>query len=235
MTSIKRFLYINKSVYFNVTISQKVWFSIWNKDIQWDTKILYWCNSLFLGALTILCNWSRECGKNGIALVRAMDTSAIVTLRGVRVPMLGECTWPAVILSHMVIVIAPAAWARVRPRTRAQRKSWIRATLSSGQIARAQQRGLVIMHGLVALFLGVIVLAIILLVVGLVALWVLVVTLRTIVALIVSMRIVGLAIIAIASVALMVVMIRVTTMLPVAWVTATRGLFSILSAASCLW
>ncbi len=37
MTSIKRLLRINKSTYFNVTISQNVWFPIWNKDIQWDT------------------------------------------------------------------------------------------------------------------------------------------------------------------------------------------------------
>ncbi len=40
-------------------------------------------------------------------------------------------------------------------------------TSFSGQIAGAQRRGLVIMHGLVALFLGVIAPAIILLVVGL--------------------------------------------------------------------
>jgi hypothetical protein len=40
-------------------------------------------------------------------------------------------------------------------------------TSLSGQIASTQLRGLVIMHGLVALFLGLIMLAIILLVVGL--------------------------------------------------------------------
>jgi hypothetical protein len=51
---------------------------------------------------------------------------------------------------------------------------------SSGQIAGARQQGLVIMHGLVALFLGEIPLAIILLVVGLVALCVLVIALATI-------------------------------------------------------
>jgi hypothetical protein len=43
-------------------------------------------------------------------------------------------------------------------------------TTSSGQNAHAQQRRLVIMHGLVALFLKVIALAIILLFVGLAAL-----------------------------------------------------------------
>ncbi len=54
------------------------------------------------------------------------------------------------------------------------------------------------MHGLIALFLGVIALAIILLVEGLGALWVLVAALRGIMALIVLMMIVGSAIIMIA-------------------------------------
>ncbi len=84
---------------------------------------LYWHNYLFLGALTFLCNWSGEGGKNGIALVRAMDMSAVVTLREVQVMVLGDCIRPAVILSHMVVVIAPAARARARPRTRARRRS----------------------------------------------------------------------------------------------------------------
>jgi hypothetical protein len=79
------------------------------------------------------------------------------------------------------------------------------------------------MHGLVALFLGVIAFAIVLLVVGLVALQVLIVALRTIVALIVLMMIVGLAIVAITLVALMVVTIFVTMMLPVAQFMATHG------------
>ncbi len=69
---------------------------------------------------------------------------------------------------------------------------------------------------LVALILGVIALAIILLVIGLVALWVLVALSRIIIVLIVLMTIVGSAIAAIVSVALMVVMIFVTTMLLVA-------------------
>ncbi len=68
---------------FNLTISQKVWFPIFNKDIQWDTSFLYWCDSLFLGALTFLHNWDKEGGKNGNALIRAMDVSAMVTLGGV--------------------------------------------------------------------------------------------------------------------------------------------------------
>ncbi len=46
----------------------------------------------------------------------------------------------------------------------------MRMTPSSGQIACAGQRGLVIVHGLVALFLGVITLVIILLVIRLGAL-----------------------------------------------------------------
>jgi hypothetical protein len=79
------------------------------------------------------------------------------------------------------------------------------------------------MHGLVALFLEVIVLAIILLVVGLVALRVLVVASRTIVASIVLMAIVGSAIVAIAPVASMIVAIFMTTMLPVARFMAMRS------------
>ena len=77
------------------------------------------------------------------------------------------------------------------------------------------------MHGLVALFLGVIALAIILLVVGLGAFQVLVIMSRAIVALIVSMKIVRLVIVAIASVALMIVAIFPTAMLTVAQFTAT--------------
>ena len=77
------------------------------------------------------------------------------------------------------------------------------------------------MHGLVALFLGVIALAIILLVVGLGAFQVLVIMSRAIVALIVSMKIVRSVIVAIASVALMIVAIFPTAMLTVAQFTAT--------------
>jgi hypothetical protein len=62
-----------------MTISQKVWFPIWNKDIYKDTNFLYWRNSLFLGAL-LLCFWSGEGGKHSIAFVRVMNVSAIVTL-----------------------------------------------------------------------------------------------------------------------------------------------------------
>jgi hypothetical protein len=77
------------------------------------------------------------------------------------------------------------------------------------------------MHGLIALFLEVITLAIILLVVGLVAPHVLVVASRAIMALIISMMIVGSLIIAVASVASMVVAIFMTAMLTVAQFTAT--------------
>jgi hypothetical protein len=79
------------------------------------------------------------------------------------------------------------------------------------------------MHGLVALFLGMIAIAIILLVIGLVALQGLVVMSRTIVASIILMTIVRPVIVAIALVTPMVVTIFVTTMLPVAQFTATRG------------
>ena len=59
-------------------------------DMRWDTCILCWRDSLFGGVLTYLCRWSGEGGKNGIALVRAMYTSTVITLGGVRVPVLGE-------------------------------------------------------------------------------------------------------------------------------------------------
>ncbi len=134
------------------------------------------------GGAYLSLHWSGEGGKNSIALIRAMNTSAVVTLGGVQVSALEGRSWPVVILSHMVVVIVPANQSRARPRTRAQRRSWTRTTPFSGQIARVQQRGLVIMHGFVALFLGVIALAIILLVVELGALWVLVVALRAVVA-----------------------------------------------------
>ncbi len=77
------------------------------------------------------------------------------------------------------------------------------------------------MHGLVTLFLEVIVLAIILLVVRLVAPHVLVVALRAIVAPIVLMMIVGSPIIVVALVAAVIVAIFMTAMLTVAQLTAT--------------
>ncbi len=79
------------------------------------------------------------------------------------------------------------------------------------------------MHGLVALFLGVIALAIILLVVGLGTFQVLVVTSRAIVASVNLMTVVRLVIVAITSVASMIVVVVMTAMLMVACFTATHG------------
>jgi hypothetical protein len=79
------------------------------------------------------------------------------------------------------------------------------------------------MHGLVALFLGVIALAIILLVIGPGAFRVLVVTSRAIVASVVPMTIVRLVIVAIASVASIIVVVVTTAMLTVAQFMATCG------------
>jgi hypothetical protein len=79
------------------------------------------------------------------------------------------------------------------------------------------------MHGLVALFLGVIPPAIILLVIGLGTFRVLVITSRAIVALIVSMMVVRSVIVAIALVASMIVMVVTTAMLTVAQFTAMCG------------
>jgi hypothetical protein len=90
-----------------VTISQKFLFPIWNKDTWWATRILYWRNSLFLGAL-LLCLWSREGGKDSIALVRAMVMSIIVVL-GVQIATFGERARLAIIIIYMMVVIAPAA------------------------------------------------------------------------------------------------------------------------------
>jgi hypothetical protein len=109
------------------------------------------------------------------------------------------------------------------PGTRAQRRSWTRTAPSYGQSSCAQQRGLVIVHGLIALFLGVIPLATILLVVGLGALWVLVIASRAIVVSIVLMMIVGSAITTVVLVASMVVAIFATMMLMVAWLMARDG------------
>ncbi len=62
---------------------------------------------LFLGAL-FFCLWSGEGGKNGIAFVRAMVMSIIVVL-GAQIPTLGGCTWLAIILVDMMVVVASAA------------------------------------------------------------------------------------------------------------------------------
>jgi hypothetical protein len=56
--------------------------------------------------------------QNGIALVGAMNTSAIITLGGVQITALGECAWVAIIMRHMMVVVAPAAQARARPGIR---------------------------------------------------------------------------------------------------------------------
>ncbi len=91
-----------------MTISQTVWFPIWNKDIHSDTNFLYWRDSLFLSVF-LLCLRSGESGKDSIAFVRAMNASAVITLKGVRVPALEGPIRPAVILVDMMVVVAPAA------------------------------------------------------------------------------------------------------------------------------
>jgi hypothetical protein len=149
---------------------------------------------------------SGEDGKNGISLVRAMDTSAFIPLGGVKITTLGECAQLAVIMSHIMVVVAPTAQVRVRPGTTVQEGDLEQeCLLFSGQGVCAHQRGLVIVHGLVTLFLEVIVLAIILLLIGLAVFRVLIFATRTIVALIVPMMIVGLLVIVTTSVALMIV------------------------------
>jgi hypothetical protein len=117
-------------------------------------------------------------------------------------------------LFNMMVFVASAAQMRARTRSRAHRRS--RSTSFSGQAAGARQRGMVIVHGIVTLFLEVITLAIILLVVGLAVPHVLVITLTMIMASIVSMMIIRLAIIAVASVTSMMVAVVATVMLAVA-------------------
>jgi hypothetical protein len=53
-----------------------------------DTNFLYWRDSLFLGAL-LLPLWSVEGGKDSIAFFWVMNASAVITLGGVQVPVLG--------------------------------------------------------------------------------------------------------------------------------------------------
>jgi hypothetical protein len=91
-----------------MTISQRVWFLTWNKDIHRDTNFLYWHDSLFLGAL-LLCLRSGEGGKDSIAYVRGVNASAVVTLGGVQVPALGGCARLAIILVNMMVVVASTA------------------------------------------------------------------------------------------------------------------------------
>ncbi len=177
-----------------------------------------WRNSLFLGAIISLCFRSREGSKNAIDLIRAIAMSVIIVL-GVQTTAFGWCAWLAIMLFDMMIFVAPAAWARAKMRARVQRRS--RSTPFSGQTAGAQQRGLVIVHGLVTLFLEVNALAIILLVVGLAVPCVHVIASTTIMALIILMTIIRSAFVAITSVALMVIAIFVATVLLVAQFTAT--------------
>jgi hypothetical protein len=70
--------------------------------------ILCWHDSLFLGAITSLCLWSREGGKNAITLVWAMVMSVIIVL-GVRTPAFGGCAQLGIMLFNMMVFVAPAA------------------------------------------------------------------------------------------------------------------------------
>jgi hypothetical protein len=110
-----------------MSIGQKIYLPICYKDTKWDTHILLcWCNSLFGTTLPLLCFWSGEGDKNSIPLVRMMETSVIVILRGVQVLVLGGCAQFAVIMrSHMMVGVAPVAAAQARARIgmRARRRS----------------------------------------------------------------------------------------------------------------
>jgi hypothetical protein len=106
--------------------------------------------------------------------------------------------------------------SKSKTKTKSAKKILNKFGFFFGRIAGAQRRGMVIMHGLVSLFLGVIALAIILFVIGIVALCVLIVATTTIMALIVSMTMVRLALVVIALIALMVIMVLVTAMMMVA-------------------
>ncbi len=43
---------------------------------------------------------------------------SVIVVLVVQKPMIEGCTWLAIVLVDMMVVVAPAAWARVRPRTR---------------------------------------------------------------------------------------------------------------------
>ncbi len=77
--------------------------------------LLCWCNSLLGGTLVLLCFWSSEDGKNSIALVGTMAMSFVFVLR-VWVLALEGCVWFVVIMSNMMVGMAPttAAWVRAR-------------------------------------------------------------------------------------------------------------------------
>ncbi len=58
--------------------------------------------------ITSLCLWSREGGKNTIALVQAMVMSVIIVL-GIGSPAFDGYAWLAIIMFDMMVFIAPAA------------------------------------------------------------------------------------------------------------------------------
>jgi hypothetical protein len=70
--------------------------------------MLCWRKSLFLGAITSLCCWSREGSKNTIALVWLMVMPLFIVL-GVLTPTFGRCVWLAIMLFNMMVFVAPAA------------------------------------------------------------------------------------------------------------------------------
>jgi hypothetical protein len=61
--------------------------------------------------LTPLHFWSSEIGKNSIVLVRVMVAFIIIVLGGVQVLPLGVCAWFAIMISLMMVGVAPAAAA----------------------------------------------------------------------------------------------------------------------------
>jgi len=48
-------------------------------------------------------------GQKWYCPVRAMDMPAAITLGGLRIPLLGERAWLAVIIIYMMVVVAPTA------------------------------------------------------------------------------------------------------------------------------
>jgi hypothetical protein len=179
-----------------------------------------WHDSLFLGAITSLCLQSREGGKNTIALIQAMVMSVVIVL-GVQT----LAFWALRLACNHVVQHDGFHSFCCLSKSKNEIKSTkeIKIDPFSGQAAGARQRGLVVVHGLVTLFLGIIALAVILLVVGLAVPRVLVITPTTMMVLIVSMMIIRSAIIAVASVALMMVAVVATAIMVVARFIATWG------------
>ncbi len=118
----------------------------------------------FLGVrLFFFAFGAAKVAKTVLLFVGMVVMSIAIVLR-VQILLLEGSAWLAVIMSNMMVGVAPAAvaWARARTRVWARRRPWMGSTLFSEQSVHAQWGGLVIVHGLITLHLEVIMFMIIL-------------------------------------------------------------------------